>query len=125
MFRIDFASRTPIYEQLVKSIIRLVSVGALKTNDRLPPVRTVATQLGVNPNTVSKAYNILESDGYVCSVVGKGTFINDKMSLISAKKKMAIDSFKSATESAMLLGATCEELKELVKEIYRGGKQSD
>ena len=68
MFQIDFASRVPIYEQLVQNIIKLASAGVIKSGDKLPPVRTLASQLGINPNTAAKAYGILESEGYpACS----------------------------------------------------------
>ena len=52
MFTIDFTSRVPIYEQICNNVIRLASAGVFKSGDRLPPVRTVAKEIGVNPNTV-------------------------------------------------------------------------
>ncbi|MCA9746018.1 MAG: GntR family transcriptional regulator, partial [Ruminococcus sp.] len=55
MFTIDFTSRVPIYEQICNNVIRLASAGVFKSGDRLPPVRTVAKEIGVNPNTVAKA----------------------------------------------------------------------
>ena len=63
MFSIDLSSRVPIFEQLYNNVVRLISLGVLAPNDKLPPVRTLATKLSVNPNTVSKAYKLLESDG--------------------------------------------------------------
>lgn len=65
MFTIDFTSRVPIYEQICNNVIRLASAGVFKSGDRLPPVRTVAKEIGVNPNTVAKAYRTLEIDGYI------------------------------------------------------------
>ena len=54
MFTIDFTSRVPIYEQICNNVIRLASAGVFKSGDRLPPVRTVAKEIGVNPNTVQR-----------------------------------------------------------------------
>ena len=64
MFTIDFTSRVPIYEQICNNVIRLASAGVFKSGDRLPPVRTVAKEIGVNPNTVAKAYRTLETVSY-------------------------------------------------------------
>ena len=58
MFNLDLSSRTPIYEQLYNNVVRLISSGALKAGDKLPPVRALACDLSVNPNTVSKAYKL-------------------------------------------------------------------
>ena len=55
MFSINYQSREPIYEQLYDNVIRLIALGVLLPEQQLPPVRQLATELGVNPNTVSKA----------------------------------------------------------------------
>ena len=56
MFDLDLQSRTPIYEQLYKKTIELIIKGVLKENEQLPSVRSLAKEIGVNPNTVAKAY---------------------------------------------------------------------
>ena len=71
MFLIDVQSKTPIFEQLKKQILEFISIQVLSPNDKLPSVRSLASQLGVNPNTVAKAYQ----DIY--TVKGKGCFISD------------------------------------------------
>lgn len=77
MFIVDLQSKTPIFEQLKKQILEFISIGILLPNDKLPSVRSLASQIGVNPNTVAKAYQELENQGYVYSVKGKGCFIAD------------------------------------------------
>ena len=77
MFIIDIQSKVPIFEQLKKQILEFISIGILLPNDKLPSVRSLATNIGVNPNTVSKAYQELENQGYIYSVKGKGCFIAD------------------------------------------------
>ena len=59
MLTVNFQSRTPVYQQLYDDVVRLASLGVLKSNTKLPPVRVLATELGINPNTVSKAYKML------------------------------------------------------------------
>ena len=65
MFSLKPTSGTPIYRQLVDQIRQLAASGKLEAGDQLPSVRTVASQLGVNPVTISKAYSLLEREGVV------------------------------------------------------------
>ena len=60
MFVIDTQSKLPIFEQLKKQILEFITIGILSPNDKLPSVRAMASQIGVNPNTVAKAYQELE-----------------------------------------------------------------
>ena len=64
MFQINTASGVPIYEQLIHNVTRLTDSGVLKPHDRLPSVRSLAVELGINPNTVAKAYRELETRGF-------------------------------------------------------------
>lgn len=124
MFQIDFASRVPIYEQLVQNIIKLASAGVIKSGDKLPPVRTLASQLGINPNTAAKAYGILESEGYIFTSVGRGSFLTDKLEG-SAQKILAVDEFTKAAQQAHLYGADKEELISIINGVFEGGDTID
>ena len=75
MITIDVMGRTPIYEQICQSICREISLGAYKEGDRIPAARALAKELGLNPNPVAKAYGILERDGIIYSVAGRGCFV--------------------------------------------------
>lgn len=118
MFQIDFASRVPIYEQLCTNIIKLASAGVFKSGDKLPPVRILASQLGINPNTVAKAYRELESQGYIFSTVGRGSFLTDKLTENCAQKMLAIDNFKEATKNAYLFGVSKDEMTEIIENAF-------
>ena len=119
MFQIDFASRVPIYEQLCTNIIKLASAGVFKSGDKLPPVRILASQLGINPNTVAKAYRELESQGYIFSTVGRGSFLTDKLTENCAQKMLALDNFKEATKNACLFGVSKEEITEIIENTFK------
>lgn len=80
MFVIDTQSKLPIFEQLKKQILEFITIGILSPNDKLPSVRAMASQIGVNPNTVAKAYQELEEQGYIYSEKGKGCFVADNES---------------------------------------------
>ncbi len=125
MFQVDFASRVPIYEQLCTNIIKLASAGVIKSGDKLPPVRTLASQLGINPNTVAKAYRELESDGYIYSTVGRGSFLTDKLSENSAQKMLAYDKLKEAAKNAYLFGVSKDEMLQIIDNTFKGGQNLD
>lgn len=125
MFQLDFASRVPIYEQLYTNIIQLASADVLKAGDRLPSVRTLASQLGVNPNTVAKAYRELEANGYIQSTVGRGSFITEKLTENNSQKQATLESFREAVVDAHKHGIVKEQLIAIVKEVFEGSRNND
>ena len=120
MFSIDYKSQIPIYDQIVKSVIRLRALGALKAGEQLPSVRQTAIKLGVNPNTVQKAYNILENKGVIVSVSGKGSFVSDEFDAKEELKNEAAEELKSAIIKAKNSGFTEKQITDLIYSIYGG-----
>ena len=125
MLTVNFSSRTPVYQQLYDDVIRLVSLGVLKSDTKLPPVRILATELGINPNTVQKAYKMLEKDGYIYSTVGRGSFVSNKLDQNQAEKIQAKNDLKESIDKAYKRGITKDEMIELVDEITSGGRVND
>ena len=119
MFNIDTRSRIPIYEQLKDQIQNYVRVGILAADEQLPSIRGVAAQTGVNVNTVKRAFQELESEGVIYSVVGKGSFVSPEAlnSTVSAKK--ALGEIEEQLKSIKLKGVTKQELSELIEKIYK------
>ena len=99
--------------------------GRYQPGEQIPPVRQIAFNVSVNPNTVQKAYNILEADGVICSVSGKGSFIAEGDRATEALINAAKDEFKMAAESALRTGLSRETLEEILDTIYKGGKTDD
>ncbi|MCI6007520.1 MAG: GntR family transcriptional regulator [Ruminococcus sp.] len=118
MFTINLQSREPIYEQVYNNVVRLISLGVLQPKQQLPPVRQLATQLSVNPNTVSKAYKALEQDGIIYSVVGKGSFVAPQLNAVSGKKLEALDKIEQSVAEAKNLGIEKNEVLKIVDKIY-------
>ena len=121
MFKLDTQSRTPIYEQLKAQITELVVIGALEPGSQLPSVRSLARDLGVNPNTVQKAYQDLERDQVIYSVSGKGSFI---ASHDRSRRKIQLpflDRLKLAARDVMNSGTPLEEAVETVRTVYEEG----
>ena len=125
MIQIDLTSRVPIYEQICTNIIRLASAGVLRPGDKLLPVRSLASQLGINPNTVAKAYKLLEGDGYIISNVGRGSYLSDKLTKACAERVIALDDFKQSAQRANLLSIEKAELSRIIDDIYSGGGIDD
>jgi len=115
MFDIDLMSRTPIYEQLYNKIIELVIKGVLIENSQLPSIRALAKELGVNPNTVVKAYTQLEHDGIIYSLTGRGSFIA-KVTDSTIKKNMFAE-FDNCVLKAIKTGITKNELVERINKV--------
>ncbi|MGN0383645.1 MAG: GntR family transcriptional regulator [Eubacterium sp.] len=123
MLTVNFQSRTPVYQQLYDNVIRLVSLGVLESEMQLPPVRTLATELGINPNTVSKAYKMLETDGYIYSTVGRGSFISGKLDQNKAEKLEAKKQLGECIDNAYKSGVTREEMLSMINKKTGGGKK--
>lgn len=116
MISIDYRSGEPIYDQIVNGFLRLKAVGALSAGDRLPSVRSLALELGINPNTVQKAYGILESGGVIYSVAGKGSFISGDEAAMDMIVSAAKGEFLQAVRKALSAGLSAEALSKLVFE---------
>lgn len=108
MFDIDLQSRTPIYEQLYKRVVSMTVKQELHGGDKLPSVRELAKELGVNPNTVSKAFQMLERDGMINSVPGKGSFISGDNA--AAIRRNALVDFECAVDVAIASGLSGEDM---------------
>lgn len=116
MFQLDFTSGVPICDQIVNGFIKLKALGVLKGGDQLPSVRTLASQFSVNPNTVQKSYAMLEANGIIYSVKGKGSFISDDENVANVILDSIKQQFVSAIRKSNELGLTAEDMINLVKE---------
>ena len=115
MFDIDINSRTPIYEQLYRKVIELILKGVLKEQDKLPSVRTLALELHVNANTIQKAYTLLERDGIIYSLAGRGSFIAKPDQLLAQEYILA--DFDKAVTSALDTGIAAATLCERIDSL--------
>ncbi len=120
MFVLNYKSGQPIYEQLYQSITRLAALGAMEQNEQLPSVRALAQELGVNPNTVQKAYRMLEHDGIIVSVPGKGSFLSGDLSSLQKQKLFALEEFDLAVKKAAERGLAQDELLAHVSAYFQG-----
>ena len=75
MIQLNYRDTRPFYQQIKDNVRQLVVSGALKKDEKLPSVRELAASLAINPNTIQRAYRELESEGYIYTLSGKGTFV--------------------------------------------------
>ncbi|MDC3414524.1 GntR family transcriptional regulator [Aquibacillus sp. 3ASR75-11] len=117
MFDLDLRSRKPIYEQLVDKLKALIINEVLQQDEKLPSVRTLAQQITVNPNTIQKAYRELETQGFIYSIKGKGSFVSP--TAISENKEELTkmkESLKQLIAEALFLGIKADAIHALVDE---------
>ncbi|WP_304426132.1 GntR family transcriptional regulator [uncultured Adlercreutzia sp.] len=123
-FSINEKSVVPIWIQIRKRLVYLISVGKFERGDRLPSVRELSVQLGVNYNTVNKVYQDLERDNYIYTQRGRGTYVSD----LKGVHLLAVDEDVEAlaidlVQEALAKGMTSEGILDLVSEqiILLGG----
>ena len=116
MIVIDYQSRTPIYVQIVNEIEKCIIKGQLKPDDQMPSIRELASELGINPNTVKKSYAELENKNVIRSVSTKGTFITTKIEeIVQNKIETSIQMIQKEVEELKMLGLDFEQIKERIK----------
>ncbi len=118
MLQLDLKSGVPICDQIINGFIRLKALGVMSGDEKLPSVRELASKLSVNPNTVQKAYAILESSGVIYSVKGKGSFMSDDGNAHSAIHNKALTDFSVAVSVAKQLGLSKNEMLKTVERIF-------
>ena len=106
LIRIDPRSPEPLFEQVVFAVKTAVAKGTAAPGDRLPSVRELARELAINPNTVVRAYEVLERDGVVVRRQGSGCFVSDRGSDLAQaqKKKQLVELMRRAATEAFHLG---------------------
>lgn len=117
---VDSNSRVPIYEQIINKIEELVILGILAPGEQIPSIRDLAISLGVNPNTIKKAYDILNDKHIIRSDSTKGTFINDDIDALREKKiKLMIEEINEIISALEELGIKKEDILKKIKETWK------
>ena len=120
MFNINTTSDKPIYEQIIDNIKELSLKDILKSDDKLPSVRQMASMLSVNPNTVSKAYQELERQKIIHTIRGRGTFISSptEYPIDNERTIKAIESLRDICVELGHLGFDKEKINGEIEKIY-------
>ena len=110
MIQLNYRDARPIYEQVKDGLRRLVVTGAIQERERLPSVRQLAASLAINPNTIQKAYEALEAEGYVYTVPGRGTFATAQTDVSRERRETLLRQFDAVAAELEFLGVPAEEL---------------
>ena len=109
-------SMVPIYEQVISQIKSEIISGSLPEGQILPSVRALAAELKISALTVKKAYDMLEAEGFVTTVHGKGTFVNaaDLQLAYEARRKAVEDDLAKAIQQGVSAGLSKDEIREII-----------
>ncbi len=122
--QVDFQSSIPLYEQIAHRVLTLIESGELQAGDQLPTTRELAVELGVNFNTVARAYRMLDQGCVITTQQGRGTYILETKKLKSSGKRTQED-IEELTRfyirKASYLGFNPEEIKKCFEKLYQEG----
>ena len=124
MLNLDYRDARPIYEQVKDGLRRLMVTGVIQEGEKLPSVRTMAGTLAINPNTIQRAYEALEAEGYVYSVPGKGSFAAPNTGVDEGRKQDLLQTFDQTAGELLFLGMSGEELWARIQSL-EGGEKHD
>lgn len=118
---ISNSSDKPIYEQITDQIKSMIMTGRLKEGDILPSMRTLAKELRISVITTKRAYEDLERDGFIATVVGKGSFVKaaDTRLVREEKLKQIEELISKAVSLAKQSGIERRELEEILEILYQ------
>jgi GntR family transcriptional regulator len=117
VIHLDYSSSNPIYLQIKENIKKLILSGSLKENELLPSVRTLASTLTINVNTVIRAYRELESEGYIYIMQGKGNFVS-KVDGIKDREHYLQEKIRILVKEANEVNVDGKQLIELINKVY-------
>lgn len=123
MIGIDLQNRRPIYEQVVERFQTLIVSGVLKPDSQMPSVRSLAMELSINPNTIQKAYAVLEQEGYIYPVKGRGNYVSGNEGLKVKKQETVYKSLKELVGKGKELDIPCDAFLEKAREYYGGEEE--
>ena len=125
MIHLNYRDSKPIYEQIKDGLRRLVVSGAVRTDEKLPSVRELATSLSINPNTIQKAYRELEQEGYIYTIAGKGSYAAQRADVATGRNEELMKEFDEIVKELLYLCQDKDILIRRIEELAKGGASSD
>ncbi len=119
MITIDYQSKLPLYEQIAERFQALILRGALPPGSQMPSVRSLAVELSINPNTIQKAFALLEQQGYIYPVRGRGNYVSDTAKLAENKKHSLLEEIRQLLRQGKALGITRSEYITVLDGLYQ------
>lgn len=124
MLNIDRQSRTPVYEQIINQLERLILTDIIKPQEQIPSVRALSAELSINPNTIQKAYNDLEKRGITISVPGVGRFVAENArGIINANRSEELERLSEITSELALTDIALKTIIDTITQAYNRAKK--
>ncbi|MBR6332730.1 MAG: GntR family transcriptional regulator [Dehalococcoidales bacterium] len=114
MITLNYRDSAPIYAQIKENLRHQIISGILTPGEKLPSVRELATQLSINPNTIQRAYNELELEGFIVSVLGKGNYVSSDFTHDPKKIEKLKDTLKKTADELRFMGVTDAEIQKII-----------
>lgn len=124
LIQLNYRDSKPIYEQIKDGLRKLVISGSLSANEKLPSVREMASRLAINPNTIQKAYRELESEGYIYTIAGKGTFVAERKEVYDNRQHELLKEFDEVVEELFFLSVNKTALSDRMDCLAEGRKKA-
>ncbi len=121
MLHLDYRDARPIYEQVKDGLRKLMVTGAIREGEKLPSVRTLASTLAINPNTIQRAYEALEAEGYAYSVPGKGSFAAPRTGVDEQRREQLLGQLDELVRELSYLGLDADGVCRHIRE--KGGTE--
>ena len=117
---ISNSSKEPIYEQIYEQVKKQILTGELQEGQALPSMRQLAKDLHISVITTKRAYEELEKNGFIYSIVGKGSFVSEQNTEIIKERKMKVieEKLSEAIQNSKEMGIGLSELKEMLTLLY-------
>ncbi|MBQ2882640.1 MAG: GntR family transcriptional regulator [Alphaproteobacteria bacterium] len=115
MILIDYKDRRPIYEQVIEKFQQMILCGALEPDSPMPSVRSLAMELSLNPNTIQRAYQELERQGYIYTMKGKGSFVSNSLKAADHKRREIQEELEKCVSKVFMTGITENEFRDMVE----------
>ena len=125
MFVIDPRDKAPLYEQLAGQLRKQIAMGILAADEPLPSVRQLSGELGINPNTIQKAYRQMEAEGLIYSCPGRGSFVTPDVGIQRRRQQvLQLELVEREMRKALEMGVEPAVLRELTDSVT-GAEEGD
>ena len=113
---IDYKDRRPIYEQVVEKFQQMIICGVMEADSPMPSVRNLAMELSLNPNTIQRAYQELEREGYIYTIKGKGSFVSESSQAADSKREEIKRELGECVNKALSIGIHPQQLEVMLQD---------
>lgn len=119
MILIDYKDRRPIYEQIVEKFQQMIICGVMEPDSPMPSVRSLVMELSINPNTIQRAYQELEREGYIYTMKGKGSFVSESSEAADSKREEIKRELGECVDKALAIGIRPQQLETMLQDCVK------